>query len=264
MPKPYVVEAYNTAKQSENKMHDDTVARRFGFSGGLVPGVDVYAYMTHVPVAHWGRDFLARGTVDCRLLKPVYDGETATVTAAERDGGLDLVVTSRGETCATGHASLPDGPAALPDWAASGAAAAASARPPADEISLKTGTWLGIKPFETLADWAETYLKDVRETEPLYRREGLVHPGQILRAMNWALSHNVVLGPWIHVGSTVHNLALPQLGRSLTARALVTGNYERKGHRFVELDGLVLASGVPVARIAHTAIYQPRQAAAAA
>ena len=34
----YRVSAYNTAKQSENKMHDDTVARRFGFSGGLVPG----------------------------------------------------------------------------------------------------------------------------------------------------------------------------------------------------------------------------------
>ena len=32
------LEAYNAAKQSENKMHDDTVANRFGFSGGLVPG----------------------------------------------------------------------------------------------------------------------------------------------------------------------------------------------------------------------------------
>src|SRR5579871_6445595 len=46
------VEAYNTAKLSENKMHDDTVARKFGFSGGLVPGVDVMAYMMHLPVAH--------------------------------------------------------------------------------------------------------------------------------------------------------------------------------------------------------------------
>ena len=51
----YRVEAYNTAKLSENKMHDDTVARRFGFSGGLVPGVDVMAYMMHLPVAKWGR-----------------------------------------------------------------------------------------------------------------------------------------------------------------------------------------------------------------
>ena len=47
----YRVQAYNTAKLSENKMHDDTVARRFGFSGGLVPGVDVMAYMMHLPVA---------------------------------------------------------------------------------------------------------------------------------------------------------------------------------------------------------------------
>jgi hypothetical protein len=36
----YRVQAYNTSKQSENKIHDDAVARRFGFSGGLVPGVD--------------------------------------------------------------------------------------------------------------------------------------------------------------------------------------------------------------------------------
>ena len=42
---PYAVVAYNSARASENKIHDDEVARRFGFSGGLVPGVDVYAYM---------------------------------------------------------------------------------------------------------------------------------------------------------------------------------------------------------------------------
>ena len=44
--KPYSVNAYNLAKNSENKIHDDSVARRFGFQGGLVPGVDVFAYMT--------------------------------------------------------------------------------------------------------------------------------------------------------------------------------------------------------------------------
>src|SRR6185437_14019068 len=54
---PYRVSAYNTSKFSENKIHDDTVARKFGFSGGLVPGVDVLAYMLHMPVAKWGRAF---------------------------------------------------------------------------------------------------------------------------------------------------------------------------------------------------------------
>jgi hypothetical protein len=66
---PYRVEAFNASKESENKIHDDTVARRFGFRGGLVPGVDVYAYMTHLPVLRWGRAWLERGTAECRLLR---------------------------------------------------------------------------------------------------------------------------------------------------------------------------------------------------
>ena len=101
------VAAYNTAKQSENKMHDDTVARRFGFSGGLVPGVDVMAYMMHLPVRRWGRDFLERGLIEARFVKPVYDGETADVTADENNGVLTIEVESRGDLCATGTASLP-------------------------------------------------------------------------------------------------------------------------------------------------------------
>src|SRR6201991_3001098 len=96
----YRVTAYNTSKQSENKIHDDAVARRFGFSGGLVPGVDVFAYMSHLPVATWGRAFLERGTMDGRFLKPVYDGEVAEITAQEVDGGLAIKVESRGELCA--------------------------------------------------------------------------------------------------------------------------------------------------------------------
>ena len=100
---PYRVEAFNTAKASENKIHDDAVACRFGFGGGLVPGVDVYAYMAHLPVARWGRAGLERGAAECRFHKPVYDGEIATVTAVETAEGLDLRVESRGELCVTGQ-----------------------------------------------------------------------------------------------------------------------------------------------------------------
>jgi hypothetical protein len=99
-PQPYSVLAYNTAHSSENKIHDQEFARRFGFGGGLVPGVDVYAYMTHLAVARWGRGWLARGEAICRLLKPVYDGERVHVTGVETAEGLDLTVESRGETCA--------------------------------------------------------------------------------------------------------------------------------------------------------------------
>ena len=80
----YRVSAYNTAKQSENKMHDDTVAKRFGFCGGLVPGVDVMAYMMHMPVARWGRAFLEHGLIDARFVKPVYDGENGRCDARRK------------------------------------------------------------------------------------------------------------------------------------------------------------------------------------
>ena len=86
----YEVRAFNTAAASENKIHDDAVARRFGFGGGLVPGVDVYAYMAHLPAARWGHAWLEHGAAECRFQKPVYDGDIATVTATETAEGLDL------------------------------------------------------------------------------------------------------------------------------------------------------------------------------
>src|SRR5438128_8862199 len=105
-PETYRVQAYNTAKLSENKMHDDTVAKRFGFSGGLVPGVDVMAYMMHLPVAKWGRAFLERGLIEARFVKPVYDGESAEVMGKLAGNTVAIEVVSRGELCATGTASV--------------------------------------------------------------------------------------------------------------------------------------------------------------
>ncbi len=253
---PYKVQAYNTARDSENKMHDDTVARRYGFTGGLVPGVDVYAYMVHAPVARWGRAWLERGRAECRFLKPVYDGDEAVVESATEGDGLALIVRSHDETCATGCAALvsaiasPLGFAVPPHPPAN--------RPAADEHSLAVGTLLGMRPTVLTLEYAAQYLADVRETDLVYAHEGIAHPGVVLRTCNWALSHNVVLGPWIHVGSTVQNIALAGVGDELTVRARVRANYERKGHRFVEVDALVLASGRPVAHISHIAIYRPR------
>src|SRR3954469_22022404 len=101
------VVAFNASKHSENKMHDDTVARQFGFAGGLVAGVEVFAYMAHLPLERWGRAFLERGRMEGRFAKPIYDGEAATATAVESDGGLDLGIESRGAVCGTGRATLP-------------------------------------------------------------------------------------------------------------------------------------------------------------
>ena len=260
---PYRVEAFNTAKASENKIHDDAVARRFGFGGGLVPGVDVYAYMAHLPVARWGRAWLDRGAAECRFQKPVYDGDIATVAAVETAGGLDLRLESHGVVCAVGRAWLPDGSPPSPESFAEPPLPPTD-RPTASETSLAVGTLLGIRPLPITRDLVAQCIADLRETETVYLDEGLAHPVIIARTGNWALNHNVVLGPWMHVGSKLQHFVAAHIGDELSVRARIIGNYERKGHRFVDVDVLVLANKhTPLARIAQTAIWLPRQLAAA-
>ncbi|WP_315784957.1 MULTISPECIES: hypothetical protein [unclassified Bradyrhizobium] len=255
---PYAVEAFNTAKQSENKMHDDGVARRFGFAGGLVPGVEVLAYMLHQPVARWGRAFLERGLIESRFIKPVYDGEIAEVRASEEGEGLGLEVISQGQLCATGSATLPTAPpdVTLADYRD---VPPAAVRPPIGADSFAVGSLLGTAPRAWPGQAATMYLDEIRERDPIYANERLGHPGMLQRMMNRLLVDNVVLGPWIHVGSRMQLLAAIAETDEITARGRVTANYDKKGHRFVEIDALVVADGDrPLAHCRHVAIYQPR------
>src|SRR5947208_5720462 len=192
----YRVSAYNTAKQSENKMHDDTVAKRFGFSGGLVPGVDVMAYMMHLPVAKWGRAFLSRGLIDARFVKPVYDGELAELTAEESNGVLSIEVQSRGELCATGTASLPASVPAV-SIADYKEVAAAAERKAVNAASYEVGKWLGTAPLDWADEPAIGYLRNIREADAMYAKEGLSQRGRLQRVMNRALIHHAILWPWI-------------------------------------------------------------------
>ena len=258
---PYSVKAFNASRQSENKMHDDTVAKQFGFAGGLVAGVEVFAYMSHVAVEAWGRAFVERGCMEGRFLKPIYDGDTAIVTAKESEGGLDLQAESRGFLCGTGHATLPEKPPAVPiDEYREAMPPAEDVRPAIGPDTYVVGSWLGIRPNTVTPEIHAAYLRDIHEEDSFYAREGVIHPGILLRCANWALMQNARLGPWIHVGSTLQQLAPGSVGDTVTIRARVTGNSERKGHKFVDLDAVVISNGVtPLARILHTAIYAPRQ-----
>ena len=259
----YQVEAYNTSKESDNKIHDDATAKKFGFAGGLVPGVDVYAYLTHPAAARWGRDWLQHGAADCLLTLPVYDGAIATVRSEDipgEDDAMTITVESAGQLCAQGTARRHGGAPSAPELADFSTSPLPVERPPATPETLPKGALLGTHEMAITADFTAEYLRDVRETLPLYADQGLIHPGIICRLGNWALTRNVVLGPWIHVGSSIQHFSVAKMGEDLSVRARITENYERKGHLFVELDAVVLAGGDRiVARIDHTAIYEPRQ-----
>jgi acyl dehydratase len=253
----------------ENKIHEDDLARRMGFRGGLVPGVTVYAWMTHPVVAALGPAWLERGSFTARFAKPTYFGETATVCATVAAHTADAVtldvrvLDEAGQVCATSTMALPFAAApAPPEPGAYPAAPLPAERPPVSRALLASRTVLGTP--ELVLDEATTraFLERVKETLALYREPGgPVHPGLYLDQANRALSRNVRVSPWIHVESQGRHLSIAHVGERLETRAKVQSLYERKGHEFVELDLLILAGGArPVASIRHVAIYRLRGA----
>jgi hypothetical protein len=83
----------------------------------------------------------------------------------------------------------------------------------------------------------------------------------VLRLSNSALKENVKLGPWIHTGSAIRHCGLAHAGVSLAAHAEVAANYERHGHRLVDLDVVIVADAArAIAHVRHTAIYRLRRA----
>jgi hypothetical protein len=248
------IEAYNTAVDSTNKMHDDTVARTYGFRGGLVPGVDVWAYMTQPCIDRWGTSFLTGSTMEARFVSPVYDGE---IVDAELDGdGALTVIGPDGTVRATGSVSVSD-PA--PPVVAIASAPCPQPVPRASRSSLATGTVLGTLAFTYRRDQAAVYLRDVRDDHAVYEDGAVCHPGFLARQANAVLHRNVVLGPWIHVGTRAHHRGLVRDGDRVEVRGRVAAEYERNGHRLVDLDVEVTADGEPVWSAFHTAIWQPRR-----
>ncbi|MGH7855914.1 MAG: hypothetical protein ACREQY_01190, partial [Candidatus Binatia bacterium] len=111
------IRARNIATESENRIHDDAVAKRYGFAGGLVPGIVVYGYMTRPLLDAFGLGWLDRGGAAARFVKPCYEGEEIVVRAKGNGvSPLDLVVERPGgEVCATGTAALRASPEASPN-----------------------------------------------------------------------------------------------------------------------------------------------------
>jgi len=229
-----------------------------------VPGVTVYAYMTHPLVDAFGAPWLERGTANVRFLKPIHDGEEVALAGvvSSRDArGLTATLTATtavGGECATLTATLPAGSPVPVNLAQYREAPLPADRPTATREHLSTLDVLGtpINPYD--AERQAEYLDRVSDGLALYRGpRGWVHPGFFLDQANKALSLNVRMSPWIHIGSVVRHLGGARVGETLSTRGRVRSLFEKKGKEFVEAD-LVLVAGErrPIAHVLHTAIYR--------
>ena len=252
-PSSYTVRARNLAAESDNKIHDDEVARKFGFTGALVPGVEVFAYATQPFAAEWGEDFLTRGEIAVRFRRPVYDGEDVTVSAAPGSDGYDVTLTGPdGEVRALGTARLADAPH-IPDVSRYVETPLADPPPRADESSIVVGRPFGTVREQVTPEGHAAYLDGISDALPLYKQ--WVHPGALLRMVNAVLFRNVAMGPWIHTASSVRFIEPAPVPTVLTGHGVVTERYERNGKSWVRFDALVLAGERPVVEVDHLAIY---------
>ncbi len=267
--KPISVTARNYAAASDNKMHEDATAARFGFRGGLVPGVGVYGYMTMPIARELGLDWLERGAMWGKFLKPVYDGETVQVHAEIASRGPLVietrVVNSEGVECAIGRATERTAHAApqigeypratLPER---------DSRPPGDLEHLPVGIVLGSLSLpldlqDLRGESGALFADEMADTAPHYRgANAACHPAFYPALANRILVANVKLGPWIHTESTVDHFRLPATGTTLQVRGRVTESFEKRGHECVKLDVAIFDDQrTAIARVIHSAIVRP-------
>ena len=242
----YTITAHNPATGNENRIHADDVARRYGFRGGLVPGVIVYGY---VATGLAGPDWVARGRAEVSFRKPCYEGDLLEIDLGP-DGGIE--VRSRGEVCVTGRASIGAG-SRVPAVASQDPAPAPDRRPPASESALAKGTSLERIPLPAGEEALTSYLEKIGAGDWTF---DALHPGMLLEGANWVLAANVVLPPWIHVESSIAHRQAVRVGEAVEVHAAVAEEWGHKGHRFVALDVAWRSADDVVAVGRHVAIWQ--------
>ena len=228
------VTAVNTAPDSENRMHDDAVAREYGFAkGGLVPGVDVFGYMVRGLLAGDPGWMSAGRGGELRFLKPYFDGEEVVVRAWSASSSKPSEIWAGDRVVLRVDASIPHSASGQkPDFAE-----LPVTRPEATTLSLAPGTVLGS-------------LSRVLSQPDAKARE-------LLELANEILMRNVVFKPWIHTGNQITWHEGISTVREVEVRGRVKSEWEHKGHRLVTVDLAYRdrVSGDAVASIEHTAIW---------
>lgn len=259
----------NDAPTSENRIHSDDIARKYGFTGALVPGVTVFGHMTYPLVQAFGERWLGRAIGEVRLLKPAYDGDSLEITteavpASAGDGeafvvscrNLDGVLLARLDTRIPTRSPPPD-----PRWRTR----PADANPPRVEIAtdniLVDRPLAAIRSTPTASDNLQL-AGSLQDDLPIWRKPPgdivatPLHPYWLARACNLAFVNVWAMPAWIHVG-TAFTLHRPlRIAQPIEMRTLPIEVWQKKGHEFAKLYLAWLVDGELAAEAWHTAIYK--------
>ena len=84
----YQVVARNFSTSSENRMHSDEMASRYGFRGALVPGVAIYGHLVKPFIDRFGASWLGDSSLEVKLIKPTYHGDQLNIQWSDANDGV--------------------------------------------------------------------------------------------------------------------------------------------------------------------------------
>jgi hypothetical protein len=267
IPQPWQGEAYNQVPESENRIHSDEVARRYGFQGGLVPGVTVSAYLCHPAIEAWGMDWLERGRARAVVSTPLYDRKRFRVELSDPTASTyDAALTDEdGTRCATGSVELPDVIPTPPSMRGDPRIGEGFQRPRASREVMEELRGRGLHAIRARWDTAAEitgYLRDPSEMPKLLQPEGdgYANPAFVLGLTNWALGGNVIMEAWLHLQVESQNYRPIPRRSELVVESAIADLFEKKGHEFVDLDvaAYLLDTHEPVMSARLRAIYKLR------
>jgi acyl dehydratase len=262
----YQIRAHNDATTSENRIHSDEIAKRFGFTGALVSGVSVFGYLSYPMVKAYGEEWLTRGVARVKFLKPAYQDDQLIIRT-ENLGQQDIdkqrnhitsACNEQGVLLATMESWLPEEFAEVDALAAAEPATEQQVREEIswEKIHLQQPTCIR-RWTMSLADSLH-YVNIMRDDLPLYR-EGdapLLHPYYLLQECNKALMRQFIMPAWIHTGSAVTFRHALRVGKALEMFAVPVQKWEHKGHQFIKLYMVIRADDKVALEVEHTAIFR--------
>jgi hypothetical protein len=242
LPQSYRGSAYNPVPESENRIHSDEIAHRFGFRGGLVPGVVISAYLLQPAIEAWGGDWLSRGGAKVVVAHPLYDDEDfdVVVEGASGHGYSAQLLGTAGDPRARATVTLPDVAPEAPQFRGDRRITAGQERATASRASLERLREEGLGAVRVRWPEAEitSYTKDSADMPRLLRldAEGYANPAFVLGMSNWAFAANVRMSAWLHLQTEHQNHAAIPIGSELVVEQRISDLFEKKGHEFVDVE----------------------------
>lgn len=258
------IRALNDAESSENRIHSDDIAAKYGFTGALVSGVNVFGYLTQPLVKHYGAAFLSQGMMDVIFLKPAYQHDLLTITTS--DEGANSKHQRHHVTCATNEDGvllakleswLPNELPAVNKLAASPCGAQQDEREEIrwELIHLHQGAAKHI--WQPTSSDNEIRIDAQRDESDIYLGENeFIHPYYLLDACNKALMRLFILPAWIHTGSRLTLRRAIRTGQTIDVRATAIDKWERRNHQFIKLYIAMRVDEEVALEVEHTAIFK--------